>query len=206
MAAGIVGDFFGGVRLQVEDVELLRPATGIALPSAEIAEQRRVDNLLAIGRDVAGAGLRHGESLGKAAIDGDGIEAAVAQIEIFAERAEDHGFAIGSPAIDLIVVSPAGGKRAAGRIERQLLGNATGGGDYINLLVAVVLSGEGNPFPIGREFGEKFEAGMRGKPGGHSARGRCGPEIACVREDDFVAMNIGKAQELGLRGGWRDEN
>jgi hypothetical protein len=45
--------------------------------------------------------------LRKAAVDGDGVEAIVAEIEVFAERAEDDGLAVGSPAIDLIVVAPA---------------------------------------------------------------------------------------------------
>src|SRR5208337_5364738 len=34
MGARVVGDFFGGVGLQIENVELLRPAAGIALPGA----------------------------------------------------------------------------------------------------------------------------------------------------------------------------
>ena len=68
VAARIVGDFFRGVRLQIEDVELLSPAAGIALPGAEIAEQRRVDNLRAVGRIIARAGFGHGERLRKAAV------------------------------------------------------------------------------------------------------------------------------------------
>jgi hypothetical protein len=68
------------------------------------------------------------------------------------------------------------------------------------------LSGEGNPFPIGGEFGEKFEARMRGKPGGHSSRRRGGPKIASIGEDDPIAMNIGKTQKLGLCSGWRTKN
>src|SRR5208337_5169884 len=139
-----------GVGLQIENVELLRPAAGIALPGAEVAEQWRVDDLRGIGREIAGAGFGHGQGRWQAAIQRDGVEAAIAEIEMVAEGAKDDGLAVGGPAIDLIVVAPARGERAAGGIKSKLLGNAAGDGDDVDLLIAVVLAGEGDPLAVGR--------------------------------------------------------
>src|SRR5467141_1558973 len=138
MRSRVVGDFFGGVSLQIKDVELLGPSTGIALPGAEIAEERRVDDFGAIGREIAGAGEGHGQSLREAAFGRNGVETIVAEIEMLAQGAEHDGLSIRGPAVDLIVITPARSERAAGGIERQLLGDASGNRDDVDLLVAVV--------------------------------------------------------------------
>jgi len=190
--------FFGCVGFQIENVKLLSPAAGIALPGAEIAEKRGVDDLRGIGREVAGAGLGHGESLREPAVDRDGVEAIVAEIEMFAQGAKHDGLAVGSPTVDLIVVAPARSEGAARGIKGELLGNAAGYGDDVDLLVAIVLAGEGDPFAVGRELGENFDPGMRGEAGSEAARGGGQPEIACVSENDFVAVDIGKAEKLCL--------
>src|SRR5882672_6619707 len=198
MRSRVVGDFFGCVSFQIENVKLLGPATGIALPGAEITEERRVDDFGPIGREIAGAGEGHGQSLREAAVRRNGVETIVAEIEVLAQGAEYDGFSIRGPAIDLIVVTPAWCERAAGGIERQLLGDAAGHWDDIDLLVAVILPGECDPFAIGRELGEDLDAGMRGQTSGQAARSGGEPEIAGVSEDNFVAVNIGKAKQLCL--------
>src|SRR6202035_5723636 len=201
--ARIVGDFFRGVRFQIENVKLLRPAAGIPLPGAEVAEERRVDDFGAFGREIAGAGLGHGEGPREAAVKRNGVEAVVAEIEVFAEGAKDDGLAVGRPAVDLIVITPAWSERAARWIEGQLLGNAAGHGDNVDLFVAVILSCEGDPLAIGRELGEDFDARMRGETGGEAAGSGGQPEIAGVSEHNFVAANIGKAKKFCLGFGVR---
>src|SRR5579859_272757 len=198
MRARVIGDFFRGVGFQIEDVELLGPAAGITFPGAEVAEKRRVDDFGAVGGEVAGARLGHREGLGEATVDGNGVKAVVAKIEVLAERAEYDGFSIGCPAVDLIVIAPARSERAARGVKGQLPGNAAGHGDHVDLLVAVVLPGEGDPLAIGRELGEDFDARMRGKASGQAAGGGGEPEIAGVSENNFVAVNIGKAKKFCL--------
>src|SRR5258708_6037003 len=180
MRARVVGDFFGCVSFQIENVELLGPAARIALPGAEIAEERRVGDFRAIGREIAGAGEGHGQSLREAAVRRNGVETIVAEIEVLAQGAEYDGFSIRGPAIDLIVVTPARCERAAGGIERQLFGDAAGHWDDVDLLVAGVLPGECDPFALGRELREDLESGMRGQASGQAARSGGDPEDAGV--------------------------
>src|SRR5260221_12895631 len=104
MRSGVVGDFFGGVSLQIENVELLGPAAGIALPGAEIAEERRVDDVGAIRREIAGNGEGHGQSLREAAVGRNSVKTIVADIEGLAQGAENDGLAVGRPSIEPIVV------------------------------------------------------------------------------------------------------
>src|SRR5579884_973161 len=122
-----------------------------------------------------------------------------------AQRAKDHGLAVGRPSIDLIVVTPARRKRAASRVKRELLGNAAGDGNHVNLLIAVVLTGESDPLAIGRELGEELDPGMGGESRREPAGGRGEPEIAAIRKDDPVSMDIRKAQKVCLRRGKRSE-
>jgi hypothetical protein len=82
-----------------------------------------------------------------------------------------------------------------------LLRNASGYGDDVDLLIAVILAGEGDPFAVGRELGEDFDAGMRGKARREAPRCGSQPEIAGVCENNFIAVDIRKAKKLGLRVG-----
>ncbi len=170
VGARVVGDFLLGMRLQIKNIELLCPAAGVALPGAEIAEERRVHGFGAIGRKIAGAGLGHGKSFRHAAGSGNGVKAAVTKIEIFAAGTEDYGLAVGRPSIDLIVVTPTRRERSTRGIEGELLWNAARDGNDVNLFVPVVLSGKGDPLAVGRELGEEFEARVRGEARGQSTR------------------------------------
>jgi hypothetical protein len=117
-----------------------------------------------------------------------------------AQGAEEDRPAVRSPAVDLVVVTPTRGERSAGGVEGELLGHATGRGNDVDLLVAVVLAGEGDPLAVRRELGEQLEPGMGGQPGRRPAGGRRGPQVAGIGEDDLVAVDIRKPQQLGLSG------
>jgi hypothetical protein len=60
------------------------------------------------------------------------------------------------------------------------------------------LTGEGDPFAVGRELSEDLDAGMRGEASGKSAGRGSEPEIAGVSENNLVAVNVGKAKEFRL--------
>src|SRR5271156_1770931 len=124
---------------------------------------------------------------------------------MLAQRPEYDGLAVGSPAVNLIVVAPAWRQRSASGIKSELLGDTTCDGNHIDLLVAVILTGEGDPFPVRREFGNQLQTRMRGEASGQSTGSGSEPEIAGVSEDYFVAMNIRKAKKLGLSSGGKSE-
>ena len=108
--------------------------------------------------------------------------------------------AVVGPAVDLVVVAPARRQWTRRRIEGQLPRLAAIGGHHVDLFIAVVLAGEGDPLAIGRELREQLDAGMRGQARGGAARRVDHPQIAAVGEDDAVVVDVRKAQELGLRG------
>src|SRR2546428_482969 len=55
-------DELRSVRLQVVDVEILRPASLVALPRAEVAPERRVDEPLPVGGEIARTRSGHRKS------------------------------------------------------------------------------------------------------------------------------------------------
>jgi hypothetical protein len=192
--------FLGGVGGEVEDPEVLRPPPLIALPGAEVAGEGGVDDLPAVRREIGAAAPGHRQRLAEAAGDRHGVDAALAVVPAVPQRAEEDRLAVRRPAVDLVVVPPARREGAAGGVEGELLRHAAGRRDDVDLLVAVVLAGEGDPLAVGRELGEQLEAGMGGQAGRRAAGRRSGPEIAGIGEDDLVPMDVGKPQQPGLAG------
>ena len=195
------------VRGEVVDVEVLRPAALVALPGTEVAEERRVRDPLAVGREIARARRGHGQGLRQAALRGDREELALRADAVgVALRAEEDRAAVGRPAHDLVVVAAARGEGAAGGVVGELPRLASLGRDHVDLLVTLVLAGEGDPLSVGGELREELEAGVGGEPGGGAPLGGGGPDVARVTEGDAVARDVGKAQELRLgRGGGGQE-
>jgi hypothetical protein len=108
--------------------------------------------------------------------------------------------AVVRPAVNLVVIAPARRQGALRRIEGQLLGLAAIRGHDVDLLIAVVLAGEGDPLAVGRELREQLDAGVRGQARGRAAGRVHQPQVAAVGERDAVIVDVRKAQELGLRG------
>lgn len=195
-----VGDLLRRLGCEIEDPEILRPTSLVALPGAEVAGEGGVGDLLAVRREIGAAAPGHGERLAETAGDRHGVDAALAMIPAVAQGAEEDRLAVRRPAVDLIVVPPARRERPAGGVEGELLGNATGRRNDVDLLVAVVLAGEGDPLAVRRELGEHLEPGMGGQPARRPAGGRCGPQVTGIGEDDLVPVDIRKPQQLGLAG------
>ena len=80
-------------------------------------------------------------------------------------------------------------------IKGQLLRLAAFCGHHVDVEVAVVLAGEGDPLSVGRKFGEQFAARMRGDAARHSAIARNQPQISAVVEGNLVPVNIGEAHQ-----------
>src|SRR6056297_168319 len=147
LGANVIGDLAGLVVFQVVDEQVLRPAALVAFPGTEVAEQRRVENALAVRRIVAGAGARHRQRYGQAAGYRHAIKPAV--VEVVATGTEQHCAAVGRPAEYLVVGAPARRQRTRGGVVGQLLRLAAGGRNHVDLLVAAVLAGKRDRSAVG---------------------------------------------------------
>ena len=207
VGAPVLGHAFDRVGLAVEDVELLRPAALVPLPRPEITEQRRVDDARPVGRQVPRPGLRHRQRHRQAPVDRRQEQPAVRQVGAVAQRSEQDRLPVRRPVVDLVVVAPARRERATGRIVGELPRHAPCGRNHVDLLVAVVLSGERDARAVGREPRKQLQPGMGRQPCRQPAVDRRQPQVAGIAEHHPVAVNVGKPQQLRLgRGrGRRDE-
>ena len=108
--------------------------------------------------------------------------------------------AVVRPTVNLVVIAPARRQRTLRRIESQLFGLAAIRGHDVDLLIAVVLAGEGDPLAIRRELREQLDTGVRGEARGRAARRAGQPQVPAVGEYDAVIVDVRKTQKLGLRG------
>src|SRR5581483_7614097 len=94
-------------------------------------------------------------------------------------RYKNDALAVGSPIDDLIKDAHAVAERSgAALVERELLGLAAIGRHHIDVKVAVVLAGEGNPLSVRGEFREELASGMRSNAPRCAAGSRRQPQIA----------------------------
>ena len=197
VGALVVRDLDRLQTLDVEDPEVLRPAAFVPLPVPEVPGHRRVDDALAVRREIAAARLGHRQRPRQAAGDVDQEELRVAQVPAVPQRAEQNRRAVRRPAVDLVVVAPARRQRSGGRVKRQLSRRASGRRHDVDLFVAVVLAGKGDPLAVRRELGEQLQTRVRREAGSRAAGGGCEPDVAGVGERDPVAREIGESQEPG---------
>ena len=79
---------------------------------------------------------------------------------------------------------------SAALVKGQLARLAALGGHDVNIEIAVVLAGEGEPLAVGRELGEKLTSGMSGDAASYASGSRGEPDIPCVDEGDLVAAHV----------------
>ena len=196
--ANVIRDLFRPVAVEVKEIQVLSPTALIALPSPEVAKQRRVGHALAIRRD--GARTRFGNRQGgrQATLHRNGVQFPGTRLPVVPGGPEQHPFPVRSPSVDMVVVAPAGRERPARRIVGQLPRLTALRRDHIDLLVAVVLAGERDPPPGRIEFREELEAGVGGEANRAPALIRNGPNVARMDEDDPIALDVRKSQKLGL--------
>ena len=194
---------------EIEDEEILRPTALVALPVAEVAEERRVHHLRY--RRARNRRRRSWASAAPLAARrcAAPCRACFHRAARIPQRAEEHLFAIRGPAVDLVVVAPARRQRAHRRVPGEPGRLSTGRRHHVDLLVTVVLTGEGDPLAIRRELAEQLLTRMCGQPAGHSAVGGRHPQVTAIAEDHLVPMDIREPQEpgsfLGLDAGGRQQ-
>src|SRR5690606_36238554 len=77
----------------------------------------------------------------------------------------------------------------------EAFGNASFGGNEINLGVAIVLAGKGHVLAVGREVRKHLVAFVTGQSAGNAAGGVDQVEIAGVNKNQTIAMNGGEAKQ-----------
>src|SRR3974390_891377 len=80
-------------------------------------------------------------------------------------------------------------------MERQLLRLSSLGRHDVDVVVAVILGGKSDPFPVGRELAEELLPGMTGHAARYTSVARHQPEVSAVTEDDFVLGHVRKAHQ-----------
>jgi len=68
-----------------------------------------------------------------------------------------------------------------------------------NVVIAVVLPCEGDPFAVGRELGDQLVTGMGGQAAGLAAARGGNPQIFRVNEHDLVVTDVGISHQPRLR-------
>src|SRR5208282_4074766 len=111
--------------------------------------------------------------------------------------AAEENLAVGGPAQGLVW----------GRMIGQPFRLAAGGGHDIDIVIALVLSGEGDELAVGGKLGKGLLAFVGGEPEGYAAGDRHFPQIAFGGEDNRTAAD-GRVtvkpvrQRLGPQAGW----
>ncbi len=190
VARVVVPDPPGSVRGQVEQPDARYVAAAIAFPGAQVLAVRHERQRLAVRRDLAELAVRHRQPLGQAALGGELVELGEAQAPARHRRRVQDRLAVRVP-----VQHPVG-HRVMGEAPRH---PAVGGHD-VDVLVAVVVAGEGDQRAVRREARERLLA-LRGRePRGDPAPLRGDPDVAGVDERDLRRGHGGLAHQPGVDG------
>jgi len=178
-------DHLGRVGLQVVDPDVGRHAAAVPLPGPELPAHAVVRQLGAVGVERAQLAGGQRQHLGIAAVDGD-LEQTVEPVpERSPAGAEQHGLAVGIPVEHAVIA----------RVVGQAPGLAAGGGDHEDIVVAIVVAGEGHAAAVRRKFGEAFLTRVGGQLAGHAALAGDDPQVPGIGEDHLVAVDVGMMQQ-----------
>ncbi len=191
----------GGLRPEVVEPDVVGHPAAVALPGAELAEDAVVDELLAVGRVGGEAAAGQRQFLDRTAVHTGEIKLAEEVVPVDPARAEEDVRIVLPP--DHEVVRP----HAVGHVvarERgrpgQALRHASLRRHQVDLGVAVVLAGEGEPLPVGGEARDHLEPDVAREAAGDAAGRGDRVEIAGVGEDDLVPVD-GREPEQPRLGG-----
>src|SRR5690349_15777109 len=82
----------------------------------------------------------------------------------------------------------------------EALGLATVGGDEVDVGVAVVLAGEGDPFAVRGEFWVQLVPDLGGEAPCSAAFAGGDPQVAGINKNDFVLRDVRESQEMSGAG------
>ena len=198
----VVGEPRGRFCGKIIKPDLVRLPAPIALPSSELTEDTVVSHLLSVRRKAAPTTAGEGQRLGNAALQPRQGEFALERVPLRAPGSVNDGVVVTPGHDDVVGPHPVGDIVA---LERGGVGEAPGFaavcGHDIDLGVAVVLSGEGKEFSIGREAREHFVASfIAGQASRETPVSRNRVEITGAAEHDLLPVNRGEAEQSGLGG------
>ena len=194
------GNRFRFVRLQIEDVESVCFTSAVTLFRTEVARLWRVNHACSVGRVITRACFRHRQSLGWSTIDRHRVKPRDWQRPGISLRFENDALAVLRPAINLIVPTPPWSERPLCRIKSKLPRHPARRRNDVDLLVAIVLTGERDPFPVWRKLRENFHTGMGSQTNCRAAVRRRRPNVAAVSKGYAVAVDVGETEQFCLRG------
>lgn len=177
------------VVFEVDQPDLGHPAAAVALPGAEVAGRRHVGEGT-VGGDGAELAVGHRQLLRQAAIAGGLVELVETGTARGHAGGVEQGGAVGVPvdqAIALRVVGDAGGHATRHRY-------------HVDVLVAVVVAGEGDVLAVGGEARKRlFPRRGREPPGGAAGPGD-DPDVAGIDKGDVGRRDVGLTQHAGVDG------
>ena len=180
-----------------DDADRLRLAAPVVPPLGVPVADLLVGDVGAVGGHAAQVGLGQREGSRQPARRWHRVELPETGGRCFASRLEED-VAVGCPAL----------RDIGGWVPGEALGLAAGGRHEVDVGVAVVLTGKGDPAPVGAEGGVGLRALGAGQADRVAAVPRDLPEVVGVREDDVRGAHVGLTQEaraLGLGGGGGEE-
>ena len=164
VAGILMGDLLDGVISKFEQPDGSGSTSAVLLPGDEGPRQRGIGYLASIRRIRGLVGHRHGEGFRKTATYTNRIkliEAAIAK----APRIEHYPLPIGSPPHHCI----------ARRMVGEPFRHSSFGWNYKDIIIAVILTGEGDVATIRGVFWPQLLPGVGGETTGFSASGGHGP-------------------------------
>jgi len=176
--------FVGG---QVVEVDLLRGASAVPLPGSKLAGHLVVGDLRPVGRKAAGRGFVKDDLLETRSIGRDEVQPRETRVAVTCRREQDLVL-LPVPAQDLIRI----------RVPRHTRDGPAVTVHDVDVLIAVVFTGERDARTVRREAREPLFPVVDGQADGRPAGSRHRPEILAVDEYDGIAMHGGEAQQGAL--------
>ncbi len=182
------GQAAGGAPLQVEEPDLRGHAPAVALPGPEVRGDGQVGQGAAVRGEGPELAVGDGQRFGQAPLLGDLEEAAEAVPPRLHARGDEQGPAVREPAHHAVghgVVGHAGGHTA-------------GDGQDVDVLVAIVVAGEGDLPAVRGEAGEGLLPLGRREPVRQAPLLGDHPDVAGVGEGDPGGGHGGVAHQAGV--------
>ena len=163
---------FGLLGGEIVNPQVVGHAAAVALPSAELAKDAVVGELRIVRRKRAETAARQRKLFRQAAVDRDGKELADEIVDEIGMRERKTIVLLSCFQPMTMLFGPMRSAtssrwRVAVKVSRSR--RAALGGHEIDLGVAVVLAGEGEPFAVGGKAGKHFKTVMAGHPPGDAA-------------------------------------
>ena len=170
-----------GAGVKVDQLDRLVLAAAVVAHLVFPGIDLLVGEPLPVGRDRAGHRLRYGDARRQSTVDRDAPELRLTVGHSGARRHEHDPRAVRCPSAGLVDAG----------MERQSFRLTTGGGHDVHVRIATVLTGEREPFPVGREMRIALDGRRRRHPARVATGARDDPDVAGVGERDLRRADIG---------------